>query len=118
MSTTANKITLLGKEYPVRFGFKFQRLFMEYHRISKLTDYEKKINELTKMDNLESFRVLGSFVKIAIQSATKTNVILDEDDIIDAIIEDNSIMEDLMVIFQAAQPKTNPKAVGKSKRAK
>ena len=115
MSTTANTINLLGKEYPVRFGIKFQRIFMDRQGITKIADYQKRLALLGKMDGMDGFEVLSDFIFCAVQAASDKAIKIDMDDVLDDIMLNNApVLQDLMVIFEKSQPK----AVGKSNKAK
>ena len=117
MSTTANTIKLNGKDYPFRFGMKFQFEFMDQFNIEKISDYQKKIGLLEKMDSKESFKVLGVFIIAAIQAASKKPVDLDVADVLDCVIKDQSIVETMVSAFVQSQPKVeHPNAVGKQKK--
>lgn len=116
-STTAKKVKILGKEYPVRFGFKFQKIYMDHIGTNKIADYQKSLQSLEKMDTTESWQALGYFVLAAIQAASKKPVDIDPDDIVDdLIINGDAVAAGLMEAFAASQPvASNPDAVGKSK---
>ena len=120
MKSTA-KITVLGKKYPFKFGFKFQRLFMEEFDIEKITDYQKKLSLLESLDTNEAFKVLGVFIISAINAAANERVDLDLDDVITDVVYDNpeqglKIFEIMQRAFTQASPKNEkPRAVAGKK---
>lgn len=120
MKTTAQKIRLLGNDYPIRFGMRFQRLFMDYFDLELISDYQKHIEMLTVMNSKTSYKVLAVFILSAINAASKKPVDLDLDDILDAVIEDPSIIENMNKVFESSQskiPKSEARnAVGKQKK--
>jgi len=115
MKTTAT-IELNGKKYPFRFGMRFQRNFMNHFDIDLISDYQKKIGLLEKMNSQKAFDVLGVFIISAINAGSKEPVELDVDDVLDCVIDDNSIIETMVSAFVQSQPKATQKAVGKPKR--
>ena len=80
MKTTAT-IELNGVKYPFRFGMRFQRNFMNHFDIDLISDYQKKIGLLEKMNSQKAFDVLGVFIISAINAAAKEPVELDVDDV-------------------------------------
>ena len=113
---TTAKIKLSGKEYPFRFGMKFQRNFMQYFNIDKISDYQKKIGLLEKLETQSALDVLGVFIISAVNAASKTPVDLDVDDVLDEVINDSSIVEIMVAAFVESQPKNTQNAVGKGKK--
>jgi hypothetical protein len=115
--TKANKIGVLGKSYPFKFGMKFQRNFMNSFKIQKISDYQKKIVLLEKLETLEALDVLATFVISAINAGSAKPVIIDKDDLLDDLINNGKASEILGIMataFKEANP--NPNALGKSKK--
>jgi predicted glycosyltransferase involved in capsule biosynthesis len=115
MITTAT-IELNGVKYPFRFGMRFQRNFMNHFDIDLISDYQKKIGLLEKMNTQKAFDALGVFIISAVNAAAKEPVELDVDDVLDAVLNDNTIIETMVAAFVQSQPKQTQKAVGKPKK--
>lgn len=118
MSTTSNTINLMGKEYPYRFGIKFQRVFMNRYKLKKVDAFQKKIGSIGA-GTLESLEVIGAIVLCAIQAASKKPVNIDPDDIIDFINTPEGQQEFLKMqeALTGAQPdEDETQDVGKSKQ--
>jgi len=119
MSTTAKSIILFNKEYPFRFGIKFQREFMNHYKLKLIADFQKKI-AVIDAGTLESQEVIGVFILSAIRAASKKSINIDPDDIVDHLnINGESILQPMFDVFKGAQPNTeeDTQAVGKSNQA-
>jgi hypothetical protein len=119
MSTTANSITLFGKEQPFRFGVKFKREFMNYYKLKKLSDFQKKI-AIIDAETLESEEVISVFILSALRAASKKPVNIDPDDILDHLAKVGiEVLTPMFDAFKAdiPEPEENPNAVGKSDQA-
>lgn len=121
-TTTADYIVLNGQKYPIRFGFKFQRFFMNWFKIEKISDYQKKILLITDLKTQTAFDVFAVLVLSAINAGSKEPIEMDLDDILDETMNDTKVMEKMMEVFERSQPKEdtpkdeNPDAVGKPKK--
>lgn len=106
MSTTS-KVTLLGKNYPIRFGMKFQRYYMQYLKIVKIADYQKSLMGLGKLDTIANLDALAYFIIAAVSAGVKEPIEFDKDDVLDYITtpEGQTLLADLLNAFQESQPK-------------
>ena len=114
MSTTGQKIELMGEKYPFKFGMKFQRLFMEHYNIDKFVDYQKKISLLENVNGLEALDVLAMFIICAVHAAQAEPTEFDKDDLLEYLEQNGETVAQAMQGYIKAQP--NP--VGKSNKAR
>ena len=112
MAKSQNTIELFGKKHPIKFGMKFQDLFMQRLNIEKITDYQKQLGLLEKMETRQSFKVLSAFIISAVQAGTKKDIDFDDYDVLDYIQENPDVVESMTQAFINAQPKGD---LGKSK---
>ena len=104
--TKANKIKVLGKTYPFKFGMKFQRHFMNSFKIQKISDYQKKVGLLENLETLDALDALAVFVISAINAASSKPIELDKDDVLDDLINSGSAAEVLGVMAEAFKEAT------------
>lgn len=114
MNTKSQTITLLGKQYPFRFGFKFQKIFMDLLEIQKITEYQRKLGLLEKMESIEAFDALGAFVIAGVQAASKKKLVFDSDEVVEDLMSTGgAVLEIMAAEFVKSQPKGD---LGKSKK--
>jgi hypothetical protein len=104
MKTKSHTITLLGKDYPIKFGMKFQDLFMQRLGIEKIADYQKQLGLLEKMETRQSFKVLAAFIICAVQSGAKKEIDFDDYEVLDFLNDHPEVVTNLTNSFVEAQP--------------
>ena len=117
MSTTANSITVAGKEYQLKFGMKMQFNVMDHFNIEKLSDYQKLLKRLTTPTTKSDFEVFGVFIVSAIKASYKEDIDLDFYDVLDEVTVNPNFINSFLEAFVNSQPKQESQnAVGKGKK--
>lgn len=100
----ASKITINGKQYPIKFGYGATRLLGKYWGLPGFMDVVNTVSGIVPKTEdgdpqllFENLDKMADVVFAGISNASKQEVDIDTDDIIDALFED---MEQLALVFQ------------------
>lgn len=114
MSTPTLHITVLEKDYALRFGYASLR---QLGILWKTDDLQQVFNRLGKLGDLatgalsmEMLDTFGDMVLAAIMAHKDNEIIaIDSDDVVTALMQDTSIMQDVMQAYTSSLPQAGKK---------